>query len=82
MGESRANPGSGVVEGVKGWLKRTFGRATDDPALEREGRAQQAKADAEREAVVRETQATRAKAEAEARDAQQKAAEWDKESRR
>lgn len=81
MGETRSNPANGVLEGVKGWLKRTFGRATDQPELEREGKAQQAKGDAEREAFAHEARAARAKAEAEVREAQQKSAEGDKESR-
>jgi uncharacterized protein YjbJ (UPF0337 family) len=82
MGETGSNAASGVLEGVKGWVKRTFGRATDRPDIEREGRAQEAKGEAERDAALHEAKAARAKAEAEAREVQQQAAEWDKESRR
>ena len=81
MGESRAETGArGVIEGLKGWTKRTFGQLSGRRGLEREGREQESKADAERTALRHETEAARAKAEAETREARQRAAEWTKES--
>jgi uncharacterized protein YjbJ (UPF0337 family) len=81
MGESRAETGArGVIEGLKGWTKRTFGQLSGRRRLEREGREQESKADAERTALRHETEAARAKAEAETREARQRAAEWTKES--
>jgi uncharacterized protein YjbJ (UPF0337 family) len=80
MNEGGAERGAkGVLEGVKGWAKRVFGQATGRPGLEREGRAQERRADAERDALKHETEAARAKAEAEAHEAAQQAAEWTKE---
>jgi len=51
----------GVFEEAKGKAKEVIGDLTDDPDLEREGRAQQEKGEAEREA-------TRARVEADAKD--------------
>jgi uncharacterized protein YjbJ (UPF0337 family) len=81
MSESRAETGvRGVVEGFKGWSKRVFGQLTGRAGLEREGQAQESKADAEREALRHETEAARAKAEAEAREIRQETAEKSKRS--
>ena len=64
---------SGVVEDVKGKAKEAAGALTDNEKLEREGEAQQSKAEAERRVAKKEGEAEAARAEAEAQEAQQKA---------
>jgi uncharacterized protein YjbJ (UPF0337 family) len=64
---------SGVVEDVKGKAKEAAGALTDNDRLEREGEAQQSKAEAERRVAKKEGEAEAARAEAEAQEAQQKA---------
>jgi uncharacterized protein YjbJ (UPF0337 family) len=64
---------SGVVEDVKGKAKEAAGALTDNERLEREGEAQQSKAEAERRVAKKEGEAEAARAEAEAQEAQQKA---------
>ncbi|MBA0045128.1 CsbD family protein [Mycobacterium sp. NPDC050853] len=54
----------GVVEDVKGKAKEAFGKLTDDESLEREGQAQQDKAEAQREVAAKEAAAEKARAEA------------------
>jgi uncharacterized protein YjbJ (UPF0337 family) len=71
MGDTTRDSNRGIVEGVKGKLKEAAGSLTSDRDLEREGQAQQDKAEAEREAAKRETEAARAKAEAEVAEARQ-----------
>jgi uncharacterized protein YjbJ (UPF0337 family) len=79
MDERRAETGArGVVEGLKGWTKRVFGQLTGRDDLAGEGRAQQERADAEREAFRHETEAARARAEAEAEEIRQGAIEESK----
>ncbi|HVA07867.1 MAG TPA: CsbD family protein [Acidimicrobiales bacterium] len=56
----------GVVEGLKGKAKETVGALTDDEKLEREGRAQQDKARAQRDAAGKEAEAEKARAAARA----------------
>ena len=64
---------SGVVEDVKGKAKEAAGALTDNERLQREGEAQQSKAEAERRVAKKEGEADGARAEAEAQEAQQKA---------
>ena len=63
----------GVVEDLKGKAKDAVGNLTGNRDLEREGEAQQAKADAEREVAAKEAEAEKARAEAKAQEAQQRA---------
>lgn len=63
----------GVVEDLKGKAKDVAGRVTGDEKLEREGEAQQSKADAERDVGEHEAKAETARAEAAAQEAQQRA---------
>jgi uncharacterized protein YjbJ (UPF0337 family) len=63
----------GIVEEVKGKAKEAAGVVTGDKDLEREGEAQQNKADAQRDVAKKEAEAERARAEAKAHEAQQRA---------
>jgi uncharacterized protein YjbJ (UPF0337 family) len=62
----------GVVEEVKGKAKEAVGVVTGRDDLEREGEAQQEKADAQRDVAKKEAQADKARAEADAREAEQR----------
>jgi uncharacterized protein YjbJ (UPF0337 family) len=62
----------GVVEGVKGKAKEAVGAITGKDELKREGEAQQAKADSQREVAVKEGEAEKARAEATAHEAEQR----------
>ena len=62
----------GVVEDVKGKAKEAVGAVTGKDELKREGEAQQAKADAQREVAVKEGEAEKARAEATAHEAEQR----------
>ena len=63
----------GVIEDVKGKAKEAVGAVTGNNDLEREGEAQQDKADAQRDVAAREAEAEKARAEAEAHEAEQRA---------
>jgi uncharacterized protein YjbJ (UPF0337 family) len=63
----------GVVEGVKGKVKEAAGAVAGKDELRDEGRAQQRKADAERDVAAKEAQAERARAEAEVHEAEERA---------
>ncbi len=63
----------GVVEDLKGKAKDVVGSVTGDEKLEREGEAQQSKAQAEREVAEHEGKAEAKRAETEAQEAQQRA---------
>jgi len=63
----------GVVEDIKGKAKDVVGNVTGNPDLEREGEAQQDKADSQREVAAKEAEAEKARAEAKAQEAQQRA---------
>ncbi|MBV8949697.1 MAG: CsbD family protein [Actinobacteria bacterium] len=63
----------GVVEEVKGRVKEAAGTVTGNERLKGEGRAQQDKADAEREVAGKEAEAEKARAKAEAKEAEQRA---------
>ena len=76
MGGNESGPKAGVkgiVEDVKGKAKEAAGVITGNRDLEKEGEAQQSKADAQREVAAREAQAEKARAEAEAHEAEQRA---------
>ena len=62
----------GVVEGVKGKVKEAAGALGGDEDMRKEGRAQQEKADAQREVARREAEAEKARGEASAREAEQR----------
>ncbi len=73
-GDSGPEAGAkGIVEDVKGKAKDAIGNLTGNQDLEREGEAQQAKADAQREVAAKEAEAEKARAEADAQEAQQRA---------
>lgn len=67
----------GVVEGVKGKAKEVAGAVVGNDSLQREGRAQQDKADSQREVAEKEAEAEKARLEASANEARQRAAEQD-----
>jgi uncharacterized protein YjbJ (UPF0337 family) len=62
----------GAVEGIKGKAKEAVGTVTGRDDLSREGEAQQDKADAQRDAAKKETQAESARAGAKAAEERQK----------
>jgi uncharacterized protein YjbJ (UPF0337 family) len=73
-GDSGPEAGAkGVVEDLKGKAKDAIGNLTGNQDLEREGEAQQAKADSQREVAAKEAEAEKARAEAQAQEAQQRA---------
>ena len=63
----------GGVEDVKGRVKEAAGTLLGDKNLEREGEAQQEKADAQRDVAAHEAKAEAARAEARAHEAEQRA---------
>jgi uncharacterized protein YjbJ (UPF0337 family) len=76
MGEHNSGPEEavkGVVEGVKGKAKEVIGAVTGRDDLQREGQAQQDKADSQREAAQKEGEAESARAAAKANEAREKA---------
>ncbi len=74
MGDTGPAAGiKGVVEDVKGKAKEAAGAVIGNDSLEREGEAQQSKAEAQREVAEHEGKAEAARAEAEAQEAQQRA---------
>ena len=62
----------GIVEDVKGKAKEVIGKLTGNEDLEREGEAQQDKAEAEREVAKREEQAEVARGKADLSEAEQR----------
>jgi uncharacterized protein YjbJ (UPF0337 family) len=62
----------GLVEGIKGKAKEVAGAVSGNDRLEREGEAQQDKADAQRDVAKKEAQADEARAEAAAHEAEQR----------
>ena len=75
MSDKDSGPEAGaksVVEGVKGKAKEAVGAITGKDELRREGEAQQAKADSQREVAVKEGEAEKARAEATAHEAEQR----------
>ncbi|BBY60286.1 microaggregate-binding protein 1 [Mycolicibacterium sarraceniae] len=76
MGEHNSGPEEaikGIVEGVKGKAKEVVGAVTGRDDLQREGQAQQDKADAQREAAQKEAEAESARAAAKVSEAREKA---------
>jgi uncharacterized protein YjbJ (UPF0337 family) len=65
----------GVVEDLKGKAKELVGEVRNDESLEREGRAQQDKARADRQVAVKEAEADKARAASRAHEAEQAARE-------
>jgi uncharacterized protein YjbJ (UPF0337 family) len=63
----------GLLEEVKGRAKEAYGALTGDEKKQREGEAQQHKADAAREVAAKEAEAEKARGKAEAYEAQQRA---------
>jgi len=63
----------GVIEDVKGKAKEVIGEVTGDESKEREGRAQQDKAHAERDVAKHEAEADAARSEAAVHEAEQRA---------
>ena len=63
----------GIFEDLKGKVKEVTGRISGNENLEREGEAQQDKAEAEREVAKKEAEAEAARAEAKVHEARQKA---------
>jgi uncharacterized protein YjbJ (UPF0337 family) len=73
-GDSGPEAGAkGVVEDLKGKAKDAIGNLTGNTDLEREGEAQQAKGDAQRDVATKEAEAEKARAEAKVQEAQQRA---------
>ena len=62
----------GVVEDIKGKAKEVIGEMTGDNSKEREGRAQQEKAQAQREVAKHEAKADAARFEASVHEAEQR----------
>jgi uncharacterized protein YjbJ (UPF0337 family) len=62
----------GVVEDVKGKAKEAAGALTNDEDMREEGRAQQDKAAARRDAAMKEAEAEKARATARAYEAEQR----------
>lgn len=75
MADEKSGPSEGVkgvVEGVKGKIKEAAGAVTGNDDLTREGRAQQDKADDQREVAEKEAAAEKARGKAEADEARQR----------
>ncbi len=62
----------GIVEDAKGKAKEVAGAITGRDELEREGKAQQDKADAQREVASKEAEAEKARATASAHEAEER----------
>ncbi|MEU4343095.1 CsbD family protein [Nocardia sp. NPDC023852] len=63
----------GVVEDIKGKTKEAAGVVTGDENLKKEGRAQQDKAESQRDAAQKEAEAEKARGEADLDEARQSA---------
>ncbi len=80
MADNESGPeagAKGVVEGVKGTLKEAAGALTGDDSLKAEGKAQQDKANAQRDVAAKEAEAEKARSTADAYEAQQRAHQKD-----
>jgi uncharacterized protein YjbJ (UPF0337 family) len=76
MGDKKSGPHEaveGVVEGVKGKAKEALGSLAGRDDVVREGRAQQDKAEAQRDAARKEAKAEAARGAAEAAEEREKA---------
>ena len=65
--------GKGIVEDLKGKAKEVVGEVTGDESKEREGRAQQDKAQSQRDVAKKEAEADAARSEAAVHEAEQRA---------
>lgn len=65
----------GVVEDIKGKAKEAVGAVTGSDRLTEEGRAQQDKAEAQRHAAAKETEAEKARGEAKMEEQRQRRAQ-------
>ena len=72
MGTGPEEGASGVTEEIKGSAKKVAGSLTGDKDMEKEGRAQQDKADAKRDAAEKEAEAEKARAQAKGNEAEQR----------
>jgi uncharacterized protein YjbJ (UPF0337 family) len=75
MADRNTGPESGakgIAEGVKGKVKEAAGALTGDEDMREEGRAQQEKAEAERDVARKEAEAEKARGVATAREAEQR----------
>lgn len=63
----------GIVEDIKGKAKEGVGTVTGNDSLQREGSAQQNKAQSQREVAGKEAEAEKARAKAEADEARERA---------
>jgi uncharacterized protein YjbJ (UPF0337 family) len=75
MADQNSGPGEaikGVVEGAKGKAKEAVGNVTGRDDMAREGKAQQDKADAQRDAAKKEAEAEAARGSAKASEQRQK----------
>jgi uncharacterized protein YjbJ (UPF0337 family) len=75
MADQNSGPGEaikGVVEGAKGKAKEAVGNVTGRDDMAREGKAQQDKADAQRDAAKKEAEAEAARGSAKASELRQK----------
>ena len=80
MGDNNSGPEEaikGVVEGVKGKAKEVAGAVTGRDDLYNEGKAQQDKADAQRNAAKKEAEAESARGAAKVAEERQKAEQQD-----
>ena len=66
------NAAKGVVEDIKGKAKEVIGEVTGDDSKEREGRAQQEKAQSQRDVAEHEAKAEAARSEASVHEAEQR----------
>jgi uncharacterized protein YjbJ (UPF0337 family) len=73
MGTGPEDAKSGIGEEIKGSAKKVIGSVTGDERMEREGQAQQDKADAHRDAAKAEAEAEKERAEAKMHEAEQRA---------
>ena len=67
-----ASGAKGVVEDIKGKAKEVIGEVTGDDSKEREGRAQQEKAQSQRDVAEHEAKAEAARSEASVHEAEQR----------
>ncbi len=78
MAEENSGPAEGVkgvVDDVKGKAKQAAGAVTGQDDLQREGEAQQDKAQSQREVAQKEAEAEKARGEAKADEQRQRAAQ-------
>ena len=75
MADNESGPEAGIkgaAEGIKGKLKEGVGSITGNDEMESEGKAQQDKADAQRDVAKAEAEAEKERAKADALEAEQR----------